>query len=324
MTMTNRAWAELLALGAIWGGSFVTIGVAVREMGPFAAIFWRTGLGAATLWAAMAVLRPALPRDPRFWAACAVMGLLNNVIPFTLMAWGQQSIESGLTAILNATTAVFGALVAAALLRDERLTARRAAGVGLGLAGVAVITGPEALSGLDLRSLGQIAVLGGAMSYALASVWARRFMQGGSPLAAATGMTTAAFATMVPLTLWIEGPPPIDLSAGAWAAVIYYGAVATGAAYLLYYSLIARAGAANTMLVTLVIPPLAILLGWLILDERLSGGAYLGLALIAGGLVVLDGRAVARLRRTVRACPASAAGLSPGRPPSGAQTDREQ
>ncbi len=296
MQMTNRAWAEMALLGLIWGGSFVTVAVALQEMGPFAVVLWRTGLGALALWLAAAALRAPLPRDPAFWGACAVMGVLNNVIPFTLMAWGQQSIESGLASILNAATAVFGALAAAALLRDERLTRRRAAGVLLGVAGVVAITGPEALTGLDPRSLGQLAVLGGALSYAFASVWARVRLTGGAVVAVSAGSTTAAFLTMIPLTLWAEGPPPLPASPQVWGAVAYYGVLGTGAAYLLYGRLIQRSSAANATLVTLVIPPIAILLGAALLDETLPAHAYLGLALIAAGLAVLDGRVLSRLR----------------------------
>lgn len=318
MQMTDRAWTYLAALGLLWGGSFVAVKTALAEMGPFVAVFWRTGLGALALWAAVAVMRPAIPRDPRFWGACAVMGLLNNVLPFTLMAWGQQSIESGLTSILNAATAVFGALVAAAILPDERLTARRAVGVGFGVAGVAAITGPEALTGLDPRSLGQIAVLAGALSYAFASVWARLRLTGAAPLVSAAGMTTMAFAMMVPLTLWIEGPPSLALSPAVWGAVLYYGVLGTGAAFLFYYALMREAGAANTMLVTLVIPPIAILAGWAILDERLSANAYLGLGLIVAGLAVMDGRllGLGGAERRARAAPAPTSAASQSAAPT--------
>ncbi|WP_339948279.1 DMT family transporter [uncultured Albimonas sp.] len=295
--MSDRAWAEMMLLGVIWGASFTMVAVAIREMGPFQAVLWRTGLGAAVLWGAVALIGARAPMTWRFWGACAVMGVLNNVIPFSLMAWGQQSIESGLTSILNASAAVFGALVAAALLRDERLTARRAVGVALGVAGVAAITGVEALSGLDPRSLGQMAVLGGALSYAFASTWARLTLGGPSPIASAAGMCTMAFLTMIPLTLWFEGPPPLDLSPGVWAAVAFYGIAGTGLAYVIYWRLIANAGAANALLVTLVTPPAAILLGWLLLDETLPAHAYLGLGLIASGLAVIDGRLLRRLRR---------------------------
>jgi len=300
MQISNRAWAEIALLGAIWGASFVTVAVALREMGPFATVAWRTGLGAAALWAAVALARLPVPRAPRFWWACLVMGLLNNAIPFSLMAWGQQAIESGLTSILNAMTAVFGAVAAAALLRDERLGARRAAGVALGVAGVATIMGREALAGLDLRSLAQLAVLGGALSCAFASVWGRLHLSGAAPAVAAAGMTAGGALISVPMALAVEGAIPLPRSAEVWASVLCYGLAGTAGAYLLYYRILAVAGAANTMLVTLVIPPAAILLGWAILDERLAPRAFAGLGLIALGLVLLDGRAPAALARALR------------------------
>lgn len=294
MTLDDRAWAEIGLLALIWGASFVTVAVALGEMGPLATVAWRTGLGAAALWAAVAALRIAPPRSAGFWGACAVMGLLNNAVPFGLMAWAQQSIESGLTAILNAMTAVFAAGVAALLLREERLTARRAVGILLGLAGVATIMGREAILALDPRSAAQWAVLGGAFSYALASVWARVRLRGAPPAAAAAGMVTCGFLLILPLALWREGVPPLPRSPEVWAAVAWYGLLGTAAAYLLYYRIIARAGAANAMLVTLLIPPAAILLGRLLLDEALAPRAYAGLGLIALGLVALDGRLLRR------------------------------
>ncbi len=303
MNITNRAWAELALLSLIWGASFLTIALALRAAGPYTVVFWRVSLGAAALWGIALAMRVPVPRDLRFWGACAVMGLLNNVIPFTLMAWGQTRIESGLTAILNATTAVFGVLVAAALLRDERLTMRRAVGVALGFAGVAAIIGPEALGAFDIRSLAQLAVLGGTLSYAFASVWARARLGGRPPIVAAAGMTTAATLIMAPLMLVMEGPPRLDLGLEAWASILYYALVGTAFAYLLYYRILAMAGASNLMLVTLMIPPTAILLGRIALDERLTPSAYLGFALIALGLAAIDGRAVEALRLAVGGAP---------------------
>ncbi|MEM6440507.1 MAG: DMT family transporter [Pseudomonadota bacterium] len=299
MRIDDRVWAELLLLGLIWGGSFVALSVALREMGPLTSAAWRTGLGAAGLWLAAAATRAPLPRSARFWGACLVMGLLNNALPFSLFAWAQQSIESGLTSILNAMTAVFGGLVAGLLLKDERLTARRLVGAGLGVAGVATIMGAEALAELDLRSLAQLAALAATLSYAVASVWARVALGGASPSTAAAGMCTGGFLMMAPLALWREGPPTLAMSAEVWAALLYYGLPATAGAYLLYYRILARAGAANTMLVTLIIPPFGIVLGWALLDERLEPRAYAGLALIALGLAAIDGRPWASLRRAL-------------------------
>lgn len=304
MRMDDRAWAETGLLALIWGASFVTVAVALDEMGPLAVVVWRCGLGAAALWLAVVALRVPVPRTWRFAGACLVMGLLNNAVPFGLMAWAQQEIESGLTAILNGMTAVFAAGLAAALLPEERLTARRVAGIAAGLAGVAVIMGAEAVRSLDLRSLAQWAVLGGAMSYAAASVWGRVRLTGAAPAAAAAGMTSAGLLWIAPLALWLEGPPPLPRSPEVWAAVLWFGLLGTATAYLLYWRIIGRAGAANAMLVTLLIPPSAIVLGWVLLGEALAGRHYAGLGLIAAGLAVLDGRLWARLRRPKGARPA--------------------
>jgi drug/metabolite transporter (DMT)-like permease len=234
-----------------------------------------------------------------------VMGMLNNVIPFTLMAWGQLHIETGLAAILNAATAVWGTLIAAAIFRDERLTARKAVGVALGFGGVAVAVGAGALAALDLRSLGQLAVVAGTVSYAFAAVWARARLKGLPPVVAAAGMLTAAALVMGPLAVAVEGRPSFALSPVTWVAIGYMALVATAFAYLLYYRVLAMAGSANLLLVTLIIPPVAIVLGAWVRGEALPPHAFAGLAMLAAGLLVLDGRVLRRLRR---ARPADSAG----------------
>lgn len=294
--LSNRAWAELLCLALIWGGSFLAIAIALREVGFFTSVLHRVGWAALILWGVVWWRGIALPRAPRIWGAFLVMGLLNNVFPFSLMAWGQLHIESGLTAILNAATAIFGALTAALFLRDERLTRRRAAGVGLGFLGTVTVIGPSALSGFDIRDLAQLAVLGGALSYALASVWARHSLTGLAPELAAAGMLTGSTLFILPLSLWADGLPRLDLAPATWGAIAYYAAAATAGAYLLYYRVLAMAGAANLMLVTLIIPIIAVLLGALVLGEALSPASFAGFLLIGLGLLVIDGRLLARAR----------------------------
>ncbi len=297
-----RAWAELCLLAAIWGASFLSISVALREMGPLTAVLHRVFWAALLLWPVVWLRGGRIPRDRRSWIAFGVMGLLNNAIPFTLMAWGQTHIETGLVSIFNAATAIFGALVAAALLPEERLTRARALGVALGFGGVVSIIGADALRGLDIRSLAQGAVTLGAFSYALASVWARRRLAGQPPEVAAAGMLTASTLIMAPLALYTEGAPSLHLAPATWAAIAWYAALGTAFAYLLYYRIIARVGAANTMLVTLMIPPVSIALGVAVLGERIGPAAAIGYGLVALGLVVIDGRAMAALyRRRVRA-----------------------
>jgi drug/metabolite transporter (DMT)-like permease len=224
------------------------------------------------------------------------MGLINNALPFTLITWGQQHISSGLAAILNALTAVLGVLVASVLFTDERLSARKATGVGLGFAGAAVIIGPAALGQLNLASLGQLALLGSSFSYALAGAWGRKTLSGQAPAMAATGMLSCAALIMIPVALWSEGAPPLPQSPQIWAVLGYLSLIATASAYLLYYRVLSMAGAGNLLLVTLMVAPCAILLGALVLDETLPLRAYAGFALLAAGLITIDGRLLRRNR----------------------------
>ncbi len=286
-TLSSRAWAQLALLGLIWGGSFLAIRTALDEIPPLTSVLFRTAIAAAILWPIVLLRGLPLPRSPRPLIGLLVMGLLNNVIPFSLMAWGQMYIPTGLTSILNANSAVFGVLVAALLLADERLTLRKTAGVLLGFAGVVIAIGPAQLLALDLTSVAQLAVVAGTLSYAFAGVWARKWLGGLPPLVSAAGMLTASSLIMLPLVLVTEGTPPLALSAVTWGAIAYYAAVATALAYLLYYRVLAVAGSGNLMLVTLLIPPVAITLGALVRDETLAPTAYLGFALLAAGLTVL-------------------------------------
>ena len=288
--MSSRAWIELMLLSTLWGGSFFSIAIALREVGPLTAVLHRVGWAAVLLWIVVLVRGYRVPWDLRIWGAFLIMGALNNVIPFTLMSWGQTQIESGLTSILNAMTAIFGVAVAALILRDEPLSRRRLAGVALGFAGVVVVTGVDRIGALDLQSVAQYAVIAGALSYAFASVWAKLTLRGHPPELAAAGMLSGSTVLMVPLVLAGEGVPRLDLATSTWLAIGYYAVFATAGAYLLYYRVLGMAGAGNLMLCTLLIPPIAILLGSVFLEERLALTDYLGFALIAAGLLVIDGR----------------------------------
>ena len=296
-SLSARAWAELLLLSLIWGGSFLAIRIALDAVPVGWAVAHRVFWAALALWAVVLLRRMPLPRAPRVWAAFLVMGILNNAIPFSLMAWGQLHIETGLTAILNAATAVWGVLVAAALFADERLTARKALGVGLGFLGVVTAIGPDALLRFDLRSAAQLAVIGGTLSYALAGSWARAQLSDVPPLLSAAGMLTGSGAILIPAALVRDGAPVLALSPGTWAAIGYMALVATACAYLLYYRVLAMAGSGNLLLCTLLIPPVAIALGAAVRGEALPPQAWAGFALLCLGLLVLDGRLLRRAGR---------------------------
>jgi drug/metabolite transporter (DMT)-like permease len=299
MTQTSlspRAWAELGLLSLLWGASFLSIRTTLDEVPVLTSVAHRVTWAAVALWLVVIATRTPLPKRARVWGALLVMGMLNNVIPFTLMAWGQLHIETGLAAILNAATAVWGTLIAAAVFRDERLTVRKAAGVALGFGGVAVAVGAGALAALDPRSLGQLAVVAGTVSYAFAAVWARARLKGLPPVVAAAGMLTGAALVMAPFAVAVEGRPSFALAPVTWVAMGYMALVATAFAYLLYYRVLAMAGSANLLLVTLIIPPVAILLGAWVRGEALPPHAFAGLGMLAAGLLVLDGRVLRRLR----------------------------
>lgn len=299
-SISTRAWLEMTLLAALWGASFVSIRIALDEVGPLTAVAHRTLWAMLALWAAVWVMRLPLPRDPATWRGFLVMGLLNNVIPFGLMAWGQLHIPSGLTSILNAATAIFGVLTAALFFADERITPRKALGVALGFAGVATAIGLENLLAFDITSLAQLAVIGGTLSYALASVWARKRLGGQPPQVAAAGMVSGATLIILPLAWAVEGPLTLDLAPRTLAAIAYYALAATALAYLLYYRVLAMAGSGNLMLVTLLIPPFAIGLGAFLLEESLRPAAYAGFALLALGLLILDGRIWRLLKGSAR------------------------
>ncbi|WP_254701816.1 DMT family transporter [Roseovarius sp. THAF27] len=284
----------LLSLAAVWGGSFFFAEIALAEVPPLTIALHRVFWAVPILLGVVCVLGLRLPRAPGVWGAYLVMGALNNAIPFSLIFWAQVELQSGLASILNGTTAVFGAVVAGLLLRDEPLLPRKIVGALLGLMGVAAIMGPDLLRGVDLRNLAQLTVLGGALSYALASVWAKRALAGQAPQMNALGMLMGSSVLMLPLALWVDGVPRLDLSGHVWAALLSVAALSTALAYLLYFAILRRAGAANLMLVTLMIPPFAAGLGAAFLGERLGAAAWGGFCLIALGLLVTDGRVLRR------------------------------
>lgn len=280
----------LLALASVWGGSFFFAEIALTEVPPLTITLHRVFWAAPLLLIVVRIAGIPLPRDPRIWGAYLVMGALNNAIPFSLIFWGQSQIDSGLASILNGTTAMFGAVVAGLLLKDEPLTSNKLAGAGLGLIGVGLIMGPDALLGFNLANLAQLAILAGSLSYAVASVWGKAMLAAQPPLMNACGMVIGSTVLMIPIVLIVDGPPSFALSPSVWSALLGLSCLSTVLAYGLYFAILKRAGAANLMLVTLLIPPFAIVLGAAFLGERLPSSAWIGFAVIAAGFAVTDGR----------------------------------
>lgn len=299
LRMGAREWAILLFLSVLWGGSFFFIDVAVDSVAPFTLVLLRVLLGAATLLLVLQATGQGLPFERRTLGPFFLLALLNNVIPFSLFAWGQQHIASGLASILNATTPLWAVLVAHLFTADERATPLKILGVVVGFSGVALMIGGDVLTGLaDADLVAQLACLAATLCYALAGVHARRFRRMGvAPIAVSAGQLSASVLVMLPLVLLFEPPWQAAAPTGAaWAAIAGLGLFSTALAYILYFRLIDSAGATNAILVTFLIPATAILLGALFLGEALALRHFLGMGLIGVGLAAIDGRVFARRR----------------------------
>lgn len=296
--MATADWAQLLLLGALWGGSFFFARVAVAEIEPLTLVFYRVLIAAAALhlWliARGTSFRLVLPHAGSF----LLLALLNNVIPFSLLFSGQTVIGAGLAAVLNATTPFWTIVAANFLTSDEKITPSRLGGILLGVVGTAVMVGPGALTGLGAPVWAQLCVLGASITYGLAVIFARRFRALPSDVVA-TGQLTAS-AVIMALVVGLGASGIGAASPAAWSSVAALGLLSTALAYILYFNLVASAGATNTSLVTLIVPVSAILLGVLFLGESLDIYELIGMALIGLGLVTIDGRIFrSRTRRTV-------------------------
>ena len=296
--MNRREWAMLVTLSVLWGGSFFFAEIALESLPPLTIVTLRVGLAAITLWLVVLALKLPIPNSPPFWIAFLTMGLLNNVLPFSLIVWGQSQISSGLAAILNATAPLFGVIVAGILLRDESATPLKITGVVIGFAGVIVMMDLSSIATSSL--LAQLAILAAALSYACASVYGRRFKATGlNPILVAAGQVTGSTLLLLPIALWVDGNDHYaNVPTQVWAAIISLAVFSTAAAYILYFKLLASAGATNILLVTLLVPVSAILLGWLFLEESLQTPHIIGMAMIALGLSAIDGRLWRRASET--------------------------
>jgi drug/metabolite transporter (DMT)-like permease len=296
LRMGTPEWLMLILLSIVWGGSFFFAEIALLVFGPLTIVAIRVIIGAIGLLVLARALGQALPSGFGVWRDLFVMGALNNVLPFSLIVWGQIHIDSGTASILNGTTPFFTICLAHFFIAEERMTAAKILGICLGIAGVAVLAGPTAMQGLTQAIEGQVAVLLAAVSYAFAGVWGRKRLSCLAPIPAAAGMLLASSLIMMPVALIWEGVPELPSGMEVWASLIGIGLLSTSLAYLLYFRILAAAGASNLLLVTMLVPASAMLLGVLVLGEEIQFGALAGMALIGFGLVVIDGRLFRSLR----------------------------
>ena len=292
--MNARLWALLLLLGALWGGSFFFVAVAVHEIPPLTLVLLRVGIAAAALQLFLALRGPSFRLALPYLLPFFGLAMLNNVIPFSLMFTGQTAIGAGLASVLNATTPFWTLILVGYVFRTETPVWNKLAGTALGIAGTALMIGPGLVAGLGGPAWAKLALIGTALSYAFSFVVARRF-RALPPAVVATGQLTASTIIMLPLAFTIDGAAGFGgASWTAWACVLGLALLATALAYIIFFELTAQAGSSNASLVTMIVPVVAILLGAFVLRERLEAFELAGMAVIGLGLVVIDGRFLPR------------------------------
>lgn len=297
--MTARDWGKLLLLGVIWGGSFFFAHIAVAEIPPLNLVLFRVLIAACALHVYLLLRGPSFRQALPLAGTLFGLALLNNVIPFSLIFAGQTELGAGLASVINATTPFWTLIVANAMTSDEKLTAGKVAGIAFGICGTAVMIGPGLVAGLGGPVWAKLALVGASLSYAFALMIARR-LRALPPAIVATGQLTASSIIMIPIVLTTYGTTGLfAASAGAWIAVFALALMSTAFAYILYFGLVASAGATNASLVTLIVPASAILLGVVFLGERLEAFEIGGMALIALGLLTIDGRLFRRRQPAV-------------------------
>ena len=287
--MNSSTWGLLLLLSVLWGSSFFLVGVAVRELPPLTVVLARVAMAALMLLPFFWFYGHKLPSRLKDWVPFIGMGMLNNVLPFALLFFGQTYITVGLTSIINAMTPLFTVIVMA-LFREEKLTFMRIVGISLGVAGVGIIQGFD--GSLDQgQSLGIGLCLAAALCYGFSALWARRRLVGVPPLKSATCQLISSSLIMVVVVGVVDQPWTLEMPTfEIWLALFGIGLFGTAIAYIVFYRIIRNAGASNVMLVTLLVPITALLLGNLFLEEAFQVQEIIGALVIGLGLLFIDGR----------------------------------
>jgi drug/metabolite transporter (DMT)-like permease len=297
-----RAPALLIALGCVWGASFLFIKVTVDQITPLELVTGRLFFGALAVVPLVLYRRVPFVREPSMIGKLAVLAVLSNVAPFALIAWAEVHIETGVASVLNATTPMFTAIFAAAALAEERFTPGRALGLAMALAGVVVLGGRDLLDITESDVLAQLAVVGASACYGAGAVYARTLLRSGDPLGLSAVQLVLGSAAAFALALAVDGAPDYSLNAKGWLALLALGVLGSGFAFVVYLWLIDAMGSVRASLVAYIIPVVGLLLGWAVLDESIGVNTAVGAALIIGGVAsVLQGQAPS----TQRAAPAA-------------------
>jgi drug/metabolite transporter (DMT)-like permease len=287
----GQSWAMLALLALIWGGSFMFVGVAVKELPALLIVLARVGIAAAILIPLHLIFQGPLPRDSRTWMSCGVMSVMNNVLPFTAISWGQHNIASGLASVINATTPMFTA-IAMALFSLEAITPRKTVALALGFIGVLVLKGGN-FGDLGAQTYGILAVTFASLCYGFSAPWSKTRLMSIPPLTTATCQLTISSVIMAVLVSMFSEPQLYgQVSLKVWAALVALAALSTSLAYLIFFRTIRRSGPSFVSLVTMLVPVSAIILGYLVLGERLSLHEVAGALIIGMALVIIDGRAL--------------------------------
>ncbi len=301
-------WLVFAALGTSWGTSYLFIKIGVQTLPPFTLIAGRLGIGTLFLAAVLAISRVALPRDLATYRRLATLALINIVIPFSLITWGEQHIPSALASILNATVPLFTIVFAALFLHDEPITVNRLVGLAVGFFGVIVLTSGDLTSAVSGDSLlGQLALVGSSISYGAGAVYARRASRGLNPMVPAFFQVSIAFVIASTLAIAVDHPWTISLRSDAAFAVGWLGVFGSGFAYLFFYRLIRAWGSTRTSLVAYLLPIVGIVAGFLVLGEGIDARLVVGTALIVGGVALVNSRLGSRRLFGRVAAPAPAA-----------------
>lgn len=289
MRASRADWLTFLALGLMWGSSYLFIKLAVDDFGTFTLVALRLAVGAALLWVVIRLAGQALPRDPRLYGHLVVMATVNIVIPFALITWAEQSVDSSLAAILTSAVPLFAIIIAPLFLHDEPIRVNGVVGLLVGFVGVVVLTSNDlALSEADLT--GELALLGAALSYAVGAVYARRNMRGVPPMIPAVFQVTFAMIISGVIAILFEHPWDARPDSEAVFSILWLGILGSGFAYLAMFRLLARWGATRTTLVAYEIPVVGIVLGYLVLQEPIDGRLLVGTALVVGGVALVNSR----------------------------------
>lgn len=288
--MSATDWLLLVVLSVLWGGSFYFAKIAVPEIPPLTLALGRVGIATVALALVARVMSEPFPRDPAVWQRLVIMAALNNALPFALMFWGQIYISIGLASILNATSPMFGVLVAHLMTHDDKLSVGRIVGLVAGFVGVVLLIGPDLLGELGTNLLAEFACLAASCSFAFGAVASRK-LRGLSPLMVATGQLSMSSMLLLPAALWFDSPSAVlTASTAAIGSMIALALLSSALAYLMYFRVLARAGATNALIVTYLNPVSAILLGIVLLHETIDVRQLAGLAAIFVGVAAIDGR----------------------------------